>query len=147
GSTATLEWRLADTLNDPYEAARSRRVPPGSILRFERDGTPRLLQRQVIASGEHLTSATSRYSERGPGGSSWLGGVGASRMRAAARASRGKWLAVVKIEGIRVPAAGAEGGFRAERREEVIFPGRIDGVFSSNFQLSGGFSPTQAREL
>src|SRR5690606_4729773 len=41
----------------------------------------------------------------------------------------------------------AAGGYRAERREEVIFYGRIDGVFSTQFQLSGGFSPAEAREL
>lgn len=75
GSTATLEWRLADMSNDPYEAARSGRVPQGAILRFERDGTPRLLRRQVIASGEHLTSASSGYSERGPAVFIRLGGV------------------------------------------------------------------------
>lgn len=147
GSTATLEWRLADMQNDPFEAARSRRVPQGSILRFEGDGTPRLLRRQVIASGEHLTSATSGYSERGPAVFIRLGGVGASRMLDATQANLGKLLAVLKIEEVRVADANAADGYRTERREEVIFHGRIDGVFSTQFQLSGGFSPAEAREL
>src|SRR5690606_34917363 len=135
GSTATLEWRLGDTLNDPYEAARTGRVPPGSILRFERDGTPRLLRRQVVASGEHLTSAASGYAERGPAVFIRLGGIGASRMLDATQANLGKWLAVLKMEELREPDASAAGGYRAERREEVIFYGRIDGVFSTQFQL------------
>ncbi|MBN1239539.1 MAG: protein translocase subunit SecD [Gammaproteobacteria bacterium] len=144
GSTATLEWRLEDTLNDPSEALRTGRAPAGSILRFEADGTPRLLKRQVIAAGEHLTDATFGYSEGQPAVFIRLGGDGARRMLDATRLNLGKPLAVLMIEETR-EAAGD--GYRTRRDETVVFVGRIDGVFSSSFRLSGGFTPRQAQNL
>ena len=66
GATATVEFRLVDEANNPYEAESSKRVPIGSKLYKETDGRPILLKRDVIATGEQLTDATSRFSEGAP---------------------------------------------------------------------------------
>src|SRR5690606_74822 len=67
GSTATLEFHLVDMDNDPYEAERRGRAPLGSELHHrEDDGSPILLRRDVIASGDQLIDATFRYSQGQP---------------------------------------------------------------------------------
>jgi preprotein translocase subunit SecD len=147
GSTATLEWRLEDTLNDARDAARSNRAPQGSILRFEADGTPRLLQGRIIASGEHLTDATFGYSEGRPAVFIRLGGDGARQMLDATQRNLGKPLAVLMIEETRVASSGTDAAYRTRRDETVVFVGRIQGVFSNSFRLSGGFTPTEAQDL
>src|SRR5690606_11768977 len=71
GKTASLEFRLVDETNDP-RAAETGIVPLGSKLYYEdaqRNGgirLPILLKREVIATGEELTDATSGPSEDGP---------------------------------------------------------------------------------
>jgi preprotein translocase subunit SecD len=49
GKVATLEFRLVDPVNSPMEAARTGRAPLGTKLYKQRDGTPVLLKRDVIA--------------------------------------------------------------------------------------------------
>ena len=82
GKVATLEFRLVDAVSSPLEAARTGRAPLGTRLYRQRDGTPVLLKRDVIATGEQLIDASfapsqgepavsvkldSRGGERGPG--------------------------------------------------------------------------------
>src|SRR5262245_20251142 len=67
GSTATLEFHLVDTDNDPYEAQRRGRAPLGSELHTHRQtGQPILLRRDVIASGDQLVDATQGNGDQGP---------------------------------------------------------------------------------
>ncbi len=62
GATATLEYRLAHgDLAQAFEAERSGRVPPGTALYRERNGQPILLKRQVIVTGDEMTSASSGF--------------------------------------------------------------------------------------
>ena len=53
GKVATLEFRLVDPTGSPLEAERTGRAPLGTRLYKQRDGTPVLLKRDVIATGEH----------------------------------------------------------------------------------------------
>jgi preprotein translocase subunit SecD len=163
GSTATLEWRLVDMQHDAAAAARRRASPPGTVLRYDSHGTPLLLQREVVATGEQLTDATFGYSQGRPAVFVRLDGTGAERMREATLPNVGKLLAVVYVEDKRVPvaaarapeaaadartAADAEGAaeFRLEREETVVFSGRIDSVLSDRFELRG-LPPVEARDL
>jgi len=147
GSTATLEWHLEDTENDALQAARSNRPPIGSILREQTDGTPTLLRRDVIASGEQLIDASFTYSEGLPAVSVRLNGVGADRMLETTRRNVGRPLGVLLIEETREAVdAGGELEYRPRRTETVIFLGRIDGIFSSDFVLTG-LPATQAQDL
>ena len=66
GATATLEIRLVDWENDAFEAQRRNRPPLNSILREQRDGTPVLLRREIVVSGDQLVDATSGYSQGQP---------------------------------------------------------------------------------
>ncbi len=149
GSTATLEWRLVDMEHDAARAARTHVVPPGSVLRYDRAGNPLLLHREIIASGEQLTDATFGYSQGRPAVFVRLDGIGAERMRAATLPNVGKRLAVVYVEAKRAPVPAAPGAapqYRIERRETVIFAGRIDNVLSDRFQLAG-LPPVEAKDL
>ena len=68
-ATATVEFRLVDMNNDPYGAERTKRVPIGSKL-YKMDqrqgGGPILLKREIIATGEQLSDATSGFSQGEP---------------------------------------------------------------------------------
>ncbi|HEX5419330.1 MAG TPA: protein translocase subunit SecD [Gammaproteobacteria bacterium] len=174
GSTATLEWRLQDTEHDPLAAARSHRVPPGSVLRYDKDGRPVLLSREIIVSGAELTDATFGYVQGRPAVTVRLDPAGARRMLETTEQNVGKPLAVVFVEEQRAPAeaggatqstvsesadesidgAGAPGPFggdeaaapRTKRTETVIFDGRIENVLSNRFELRG-LPPVEARDL
>ena len=67
GRVATLEFRLEDMQNNAIEAQQSGHVPLGSKLyTHTRIGRPVLLKREVIATGDQLTNATSGQSQEGP---------------------------------------------------------------------------------
>ncbi len=122
-------------------------MPRGSILRRQPDGTPVLLSRNVIASGEHLDDAMFRYQQGAPVVSVRLNGAGAARMLDATRENLDRLLGVLLIEETRRPVRGdGEVEYRTRREETVIFLGRIDGVFSSSFVLTRLSAP-RAQEL
>src|SRR5207253_570123 len=67
GRVATLEFRLEDMQNNAFEAMQTGRVPLGSKLyTHTRLGRPILLRREVIATGDQLTNATTGQSQEGP---------------------------------------------------------------------------------
>src|SRR5207253_698518 len=67
GRVATLEFRLEDMQSNAFEAMQTGRVPLGSKLyTHTRLGRPILLKREVIATGDQLTNATTGQSQEGP---------------------------------------------------------------------------------
>ena len=67
GRVATLEFRLEDMQNNALEAAQLGRAPLGSKLyTHTRFGRPVLLKREVIATGDQLTNASTSTSQEGP---------------------------------------------------------------------------------
>jgi len=149
GATATLEFRLVDDQNDALEAERIGRAPLGSKLYQRRDGGPVLLKRDIIVSGEQLVDASSGFSEGQPAVFVKLDSRGASDMLKNTRENLGRPMAVVFIEKKRVKAEEPCGGVRAGdecTEEEVISVATIQGVFSSNFQITGLLAG-EAREL
>ncbi len=148
GATATLEWRLQDTQNDPRVAARLQREPLGSILREHKDGYPILLRREVIASGAQLTDASFGYEEGRPAVFVRLDAQGADRMLETTLNNLGRPLAVLYIEDKPVIVEqDGERVLRTSRDETVIFVGEIAGVFSNSFRVSGGLSALEAQDL
>jgi preprotein translocase subunit SecD len=149
GATATLEFRLVDDQNDAAEAERLGRAPLGSRLFKTREGSPVLLKREVIASGEQLVDASSGFSEGQPAVHVKLDARGAAQMLDTTRENLGRPMAVVFIEKKRVtetdPCNGARSGNECTE-EEVISVATIRGVFSSNFQITGLLAG-EAREL
>ncbi len=149
GATATLEFRLVDETNDPYEAERTKRVPLGAKLYQRREGGPVLLKRDIIASGEQLTDATTAFVDGQPAVNVVLDGPAGANMLRTTQENLGKPMAVVFIEKKRLFEGERCNGVRVATEcteEEVISVATIRGVFSSNFQITGLLS-SEAREL
>ena len=149
GATATLEFHLVDDQNDPAEAERLKRAPLGSRLYRMRAGGPVLLKREVIASGEQLVDASSGFSEGQPAVFVKLDARGAAEMLETTRTHLGRPMAVVFIEKKRLTEQQQCRGVRSGTEcteEEVISVATIQGVFGSNFQITG-LMAGEAREL
>lgn len=147
GATATLEIRLVDWENDAFEAQRRNRPPLNSILREQRDGTPVLLRREIVVSGDQLVDAVSGYSQGQPMVSIRLDAQGGQRMLEATQANLRRPMAVVYIEEKpELVERGGEQVLRTVREETVINVATIQGIFSSNFQITG-LSPFEAQDL
>jgi len=149
GATATLEFRLVDEQNDPLVVEQTKRPPLGTRLYHDRSGRPVLLKRELIASGEQLSDASSGFSEGEPAVYVTLDARGAAQMLETTRENLGKPMAVLFIEKKRVaegqPCNGTRVGTECTT-EEVISVATIRGVFSSNFQITGVMA-NEAREL
>jgi preprotein translocase subunit SecD len=147
GKVATLEFRLVDTQNSVAEAVQRGRAPFGSKLYESRDGLPTLLKRDIIVTGDQLVDAVTAATEQGPGVSVRLDASGGEEMLRATRTNLGKPMAVVFIEQRReqIEVAG-EKVQRIVKEEKVINTATIQGVFSTNFQITG-LGVNEARDL
>jgi preprotein translocase subunit SecD len=148
GSTATLQFHLVDMENDAFEAERRGRAPLGSALHKRRDGSPILLRRDIIASGDQLVDAVSSFTNGQPVVQVRLDASGARKMLDTTVNNLGRQMAVLYIEsrpqmverdGEMVPGAPL-------REESVINDARINGVFSNRFEISG-LTVFEARNL
>jgi preprotein translocase subunit SecD len=147
GKVATLEFRLVDTQNSPAQAEQSGRAPLGSKLYKRKEGTPILLKRDVVVTGDELTQATSTTSQEGPAVSIKLDARGAESMQRTTRLNVGKPLAVVYIEKSRKQVD--LNGQKVEREtttETVINVATIRGVFGPQFEVTG-LAVAEARDL
>jgi preprotein translocase subunit SecD len=147
GKVATLELRLADTQNNALQAQQSGHAPLGTKLYKREDGSPILLKREVIVTGDELTSATSATSTEGPAVSIKLDARGADSMLRTTRLNVGKPMAVVYIEKSRRQVE--VNGQKVDRdttSEKVINVATIRGVFGPQFQVTG-LSSAEARDL
>jgi preprotein translocase subunit SecD len=147
GKVATLEFRLVDTVNSPVEAERTGRAPLGMRLYKQRDGTPVLLKRDVIATGEQLIDASFAPSQGEPAVSVRLDSRGGDEMLRTTRENLNRPMAVVFIEKERELVERDGEKIMVDRdREEVISVATIRGVFSNNFQITG-LSAAEGTEL
>jgi len=148
GRVATLEFRLEDMQNNAMEAAASGRAPLGSKLyTHTRVGRPLLLKREVIATGDQLTNATSGQSQEGPAVNIKLDARAGENMLKTTRANLNKRMAVVLIEKRReTKEVNGEKVSKEVTDEEVINDATIRGVFSNQFQITG-LGAGEAREL
>jgi preprotein translocase subunit SecD len=143
-STATLEFRLVDHNNNAYEAQQRGRAPLGSELFLQKDGTPVLLRRDVIASGDQLIDAIPTYRQGQPVVNIRLDSVGGSEMLDATIGNVGRNIAVVFIED--KPQLDRNGERTIVREEVVISNATIQSVLSSNFDVTG-LSVFESRDL
>jgi preprotein translocase subunit SecD len=147
GKVATLEFRLGDTQNNPIEAERRGRAPLGSKLYKDRQGSPVLLKRDVIVTGDQLTDAITAATQDGPGVSIKLDARGGEEMLKTTRANLNKPMGVVFIETSRETVEiGGKKVTRDVTKEEVINLATIRGIFSNQFQITG-LDAGEAREL
>lgn len=149
GATATLEWRLVYEDGDPFDAQSSGRVPLAARLYTDQQGQPVLLRRDVIATGDQLTGASSGIdSETGsPAVFINLDATAARRMTQTTRENLNRPMAVVMIENrTDIVERGGELVRVRETVEEVISIATIRGVFGARFQITG-LEPQEARNL
>lgn len=139
GGTATIEFHLADDENDAVTAMKSGVIPVGSKL-YMVDERPVLLKRQVVLSGDSITSALSAFDEHTgmPAVRIQLGGGGESLFTKVTRANIGKRMAIVFIESktdfvtvdnVKKPVTRLE--------ERVISIPVIESALGSGFQITG----------
>ena len=150
GSTATVEYRGVDEQNDPHEAHRTGRVPAQSRLYFMRDGSPILLSRTVIASGDNLVNAQAGFDQQTgqPNVVVSLDGVGARRMLEHTSQNVGNRMGVVFIEHRpEVEEVDGEEVHTTRRVEEVISAAVTREPFGGRFQTTGLGSATEASQL
>jgi preprotein translocase subunit SecD len=147
GKVATLEFRLVDTVSSPAEAARTGRAPLGTRLYRERNGSPVLLKRDVIATGEPLIDASFAATQGEPAVSVRLDSRGGEEMLRTTRENLNRPMAVVFIERDRDLVERDGRQVVVDRsKEEVISVATIRGVFSNNFQITG-LTAAEATEL
>jgi len=149
GATATLEFRLVDETNNPYEAESNKRIPIGSKLYKERNGRPILLKREIIATGEQLTDASSSFQEGQPQVNVKLDARGGQSMLNATKDNVGKRMAVVYIAKKQLAEGEQCKGVRSGSictEEDVISAATIQSVLSSSFRITG-LQANESREL
>lgn len=150
GATATLEFRLVDEENDPYEAQSTGRVPSGSRLYRERNGNPVLLRRQVMLTGDYITDASSGIAQDtgGPAVFINLDAQGARIFSRVTGENIGRLMGTVFIE-TKTETVEEAGELvrRTTRTEEVINVARIQDQLGRRFQISGLESTREARNL
>ena len=147
GATATLEFRLVCDGENAIEAERRGRAPIGCELFSDRGGQPVLLKRRMIVSGDQLVDATSGFSQGQAAVFVKLDSKGSRAMLDTTKNNLKKPMAVVFVEQKRdlVERNGEMVEVRRTERE-VINVATIQGVFSSNFQITG-LDVLEARDL
>ncbi len=151
GATATLEFRMVEgTRADWHEAERTGRAPLNAILHHERDdGSPVLLNRRVIVTGDQIVDAASTFDpEKGmPAVTVRLNSKGADKMRETTRANIGNLMGVVFIENIvETKRVGDTLTRHRTTIKEVINVATIQGEFGARFQITG-LESQEARDL
>ena len=146
GKVATLEFRLEDSQNSAIEAKQRGRAPLGSKL-YDMDGRAVLLKRELIATGDQLTNATSSSGNEGPEVNVTLNGQGGDSMLRNTRLNVGKRMAVVYIEKSReTRTVDGQKSTRDVTTEKIISLATIRAVLSNQFRITGQ-TAVEAREL
>jgi preprotein translocase subunit SecD len=137
GATATLEFRMVDLSGD-VAAAVNGSIPIKSKLYYERDGTPVLLDKRVMLTGEYIIDASSGLEAQSgtPAVFITLNGKGARIFSRATGERIGQPMAVVYLE-----------RRNGRQVEEVINIATIQGQLSKRFQISGLDTTEEARTL
>jgi preprotein translocase subunit SecD len=63
GSTAQLEFKLVDTDHSLSKAVEEG-APPGTVVRYNKQGEPILLKRRTVLSGQYITEARAGFSQQ-----------------------------------------------------------------------------------
>ncbi len=149
GATATLEFRMVEGSGNAQDAIAGR-VPPGARLYHERDGTPVLLKKRIIVTGDQIIDASSGIEQQSGSSAVFitLDSKGARKMLQITRENIGKPMAVVFIENR--PESKMVDGQRVKTTrtvQEVINVATIRDEFSKRFQISGLDSSEEAHNL
>ncbi len=135
GRTATLEMRMVNTSTEALEALRGAApVPFGSERYLERDGTPIIVYRQVILTGDSLTDAQPGFDGQNssePAVHLTVDAKGARIIRDVTRENVGKRMAILLFE---------------KGKGEVVTAPVIRSELGARFQISGRMTTTEAND-
>ena len=148
GATATLEFRMVH--GDSASALATGRIPGTAKLYQERNGSPILLQRNIMLTGEYITDAASGIDQQSgsPAVFITLDGKGARLFSSRTRDKIGRAMAVVYIE--HKSFTELVNGVRERRKEiveEVINVATIRDQLGKRFQITGLDTTEEARNL
>ncbi|MGC1181738.1 protein translocase subunit SecD, partial [Legionella sp.] len=149
GGTATLQFYLVDQDNDPQIAKQTGSVPVSDKL-FMMDGHPILLKRQVVLSGDSITSAVSSFDQQSasPAVQIQLGGGGESLFTKVTRENIGKRMAIVYVETKNtIQTINGVDTRSTHRDERVISAPVIQSALGNNFQITGLTNSKEAANL
>ncbi|MCZ4306420.1 protein translocase subunit SecD [Zoogloeaceae bacterium G21618-S1] len=135
GRTATLEVRMVDDTAGRLEEAEAGRVPFGTELYTERGGSPLLVKKQVVLTGERLTDAQPGFDGQThePAVHLTLDSAGARIFRDVTRENINKRMAILLIE---------------KGKGEVITAPVIRGeIAGGRVQISGRMSTQEATDV
>ncbi len=137
GATASLEFRMVFMDGDVRDAT-SGRLPIGSQLFNKVDGSPVLLEKKVLLTGEYVIDASSGFDQQSgsPAVFITLDGKGSRIFSKVTRERVGRPMAVVFIE-----------QRKGKRFEEVINIATIRDQLSKRFQITGLSNTENARTL
>ena len=149
GGTATLQFYLVDAEHDPQIAKQNGTIPLSSKL-YMMDGHPILLKRQVVLSGDSITSAISSLDQQTatPDVQIQLGGGGESYFTKVTRDNIGKRMAIVYVE-TKTNLKTVDGKVirTTQREERVISAPVIQNALGNNFQITGLSDAKEASDL
>jgi preprotein translocase subunit SecD len=133
GRTATLEVRMVDDSITPGTELQSA-VPFNSELFTVGKNVPVILQKDIVLSGEYISSATASFDENHqPAVSIDLNGDGGRKMREATRDRIGKRMAIVLYE--------------QKGKPEVLSVATIQSELGSSFRITGMGTAENSAEL
>ncbi|MGV3740655.1 MAG: protein translocase subunit SecD [Gammaproteobacteria bacterium] len=149
GGTATLQFYLVDQDNDPVLAAKTGAIPPNSKLLY-RKSSPILLKRQIVLSGDSITSAMSSFDQQTASNAVYvqLGGGGEAFFTKITRDNIGKMMAIVFVESKtsdRLVNGVQE--HKTVREERLISVAVINSALGHNFQITGLADGKEASNL
>ncbi|MDX9886074.1 protein translocase subunit SecD [Thauera sp.] len=135
GRTATLEVRMVDDTPGAIEQALAGSVPFGTELYTERGGSPLLVQKQVVLTGDRLTDAQPGFDGQTnePAVHLTLDAAGARIFRDVTRESVGKRMAILLFE--------------KGKGEVVTAPVIRSEIGGGRVQISGSMSTVEANDV
>ncbi|CAG0123909.1 Protein translocase subunit SecD [Rhodocyclaceae bacterium] len=131
GRTATLEVRLVD---EEHLFSEGTVVPFGAEMFRERDGTPLLVKKSVLLTGERINDAQPGFDSRTnePAVHINLDGIGARKFKEATRENVGKRMAIILFE--------------KGRGEVVTAPVIREEIGGGRVQITGKMSTEEAKD-
>jgi preprotein translocase subunit SecD len=135
GRTATLEIRMVNDDPGALEAALAGQVPFGSDLFTERGGTPVLVRRQVVLTGDRINDAQPGFDQRTnePAVHVGLDGMGGRIFKEVTRENVGKRMAIVLVE--------------KGKAEVITAPVIREEIGGGRVQISGRMSTREANDV
>jgi preprotein translocase subunit SecD len=135
GRQATLEIRMVNDDPGAFEAALAGQVPFGSDLFNERGGTPVLVRRQVVLTGDRINDAQPGFDQRSnePAVIVKLDGAGGRIFKEVTRENVGKRMAIVLVE--------------KGQAEVITAPVIREEIGGGNVQISGRMTTREANDV